>query len=124
MVRERNALGLHEIDAYFVREVLQDAKKLKWPVGYLERREKTAHSVFRKQFHDIWQDDQDTIVDPLFKKKNWNKIDSGFRLWSNTGTTDSKDKVDQGRKAEDPLFKKKNWNQIDSGFRIWGSGSH
>lgn len=122
MVRGRNALGLHEIDAYFVREVLQDARNLQWPIGYLERREKTVNSIFKKKFSELWQGRDDIIEDPLFKRKNWNKIDSGFRLWLNTGVIVTNEKVEQRRQVEDPLFKKKNWNKIESGFRLWGSG--
>jgi hypothetical protein len=125
MVRSKNALGLHEIDAYFVKEVLQDAKILAWPMGYLERRERTVRSIFRNQFSEIWGqqgEEENTMEDPLFKKKNWNKIDSGFRFWSNTDTS-TQDTVGRRRRVEDPLFKKKNWNTIDSGFRLWGSGS-
>ena len=62
-------------------------------------------------------------LDPLFKKKNWNKIDSGFKLWgggsmSDESTKSRHEKKPGNGKEVDEFLESKNWNDMDSGFRI------
>jgi pentatricopeptide repeat protein len=108
MIRSENSLGYQESDASFASVVLRDASTLDWPHGYLERRKALVQKVFRGKLKESWKDSQD----PLFKKKNWNTIDSGFKLWGqNTPEKNNK-------KSVDAFLESKDWNDIDSGFRI------
>ena len=52
---------------------------------------------------------------PLFKKKGWNEIDSGFRLW---GSGDGKAAEQQEIASVDSFLASKGWNDMDSGFRL------
>ena len=113
MVSGGNALGLHDTDAIFTKEVLSDAKKLEWPKGFFERREKIVKSVFSSRISEVWKEN-DEVKDPLFKKKNWNTIDSGFRLWGDF-TTKPRAKA---KPKKDEFLESKKWNDIDSSFRI------
>jgi hypothetical protein len=58
--------------------------------------------------------------DDLFRRKGWNKVDSGFRLW---GGGDSI-RLDQDKKRPpteplDNFLASKGWNDVDSGFRLF-----
>ena len=130
MISERNSLRLNNIDLSFMSEVLNDARNLSWPNGYLRSRERAVQIIFRGRLSEYWKRET-KIKDPLFKKKNWNKIESGFRLWGGSSNANEhrirtmkhgidKDNIRKSGETEDPLFKKKNWNKIDSGFRLWG----
>jgi len=110
MVSGGNALGLNDQDAAFTSEVLRDARKLEWPKGHLQRRERAVKTVFMGRMGEKWKEIEEE--DPLFKKKNWNKIDSGFRLWG--GGPDKQ----SAKKSADQFLESKNWNDIDSSFRI------
>lgn len=108
MIRSEHSLGYQESDANFASIVLRDASTLDWPHGYLERRKALVQKVFRGKLKESWKDSQD----PLFKKKNWNTIDSGFKLWGqNASEKDNK-------KPVDAFLESKDWNDINSGFRI------
>ena len=109
MVAGGNSLGLNDHDATFTTLVLRDAGQLEWPEGYLRRRERTVGAVFAGRISEAWKESNEE--DDLFKKKNWNSIDSGFRLWG--GMPDRKKK-----KKGDEFLESKNWNDIDSSFRI------
>lgn len=113
MVRGGNSLGTNDHDVVFTTEVLRDAKQLEWPEGYLSRRERTVNSVFKGRMKKDWADD--VSQDPLFKKKNWNTIDSGFRLWGGVG---SQKRSSTSSSSTDEFLESKNWNDIDSSFRI------
>jgi hypothetical protein len=54
--------------------------------------------------------------DPLFVKKGWNKIDSGFRLWG--GVKNKQQQIDGQSSSVDSFLASKGWNDIDSGFRL------
>jgi hypothetical protein len=68
-----------------------------------------------------WNDDRDddylrraiSSEDALFKKKGWNEVDSGFRLWGG-GRMNVKAKGG----VVDEFLERKGWNDVDSGFRI------
>jgi len=111
MVRGGNSLGTNDHDVVFTAEVLRDAKQLEWPEGYLSRRERTVNSVFKGRMKKGWADN--VSQDPLFKKKNWNTIDSGFRLWGGSPKRSS-----NSPSSTDEFLESKNWNDIDSSFRI------
>ena len=113
MVGGGNSLGLNDHDMKFVTEVLCDARQLTWPSGYLRRRERTVKAIFRGRMSEAWNEDE--VVDPLFRKKNWNTIDSGFRLW---GGGIEKQRGAKKGPSPDEFLESKNWNDIDSSFRI------
>ncbi len=53
--------------------------------------------------------------DPLFKKKGWNEIDSGFRLWGGGNVK----MAEQSENASvDSFLASKGWNDMNSGFRL------
>ena len=88
--------------------------------------------VMTGRMSEIWKDNErmhgieSDVVDELFKKKGWNKVDSGFRLWGG-----GKDDLSLFARDDQPLSKKggaasvdeflaaKGWNDVDSSFRIW-----
>ena len=55
--------------------------------------------------------------DALFKRKGWNEVDSGFRLWGG-GRMDMKLPEKSTGKGVDKFLESKGWNNVDSGFRI------
>ena len=116
MVSGGNGLGLNDDDMRFTSDVFRDAKKLHWSEGYLRRRERTVKTVFAGRMSEMWKEAKD-YEDPLFKKKNWNKIDSGFRLWG-SGTSDKAQKPKKNFSSGDDFLDSKNWNDMDSSFRI------
>ena len=118
MVRGGNSLGTNDHDVLFTSEVLREAKHLEWPEGYLSRRERTVNSVFKGRMKKDWSNDVPVSQDPLFKKKNWNTIDSGFRLWGGSGVGSQKRGSKSSSSAVDEFLESKNWNDIDSSFRI------
>lgn len=108
MVNGRHPLGFSEHDIDFTSSVLHDARKLEWPSGSLRRRETILNNVLMGRKSNVLVGDD---VDPLFKKKNWNRINSGFRLW---GGENKK----QETTASDAFLASKNWGSFDSSFRI------
>jgi len=112
MVRQGRSFGMRDHDLVFIREVLRDAKLLEWPEGYLRRRERTVNLMFMGRMKNKSGNE---AQDPLFKKKNWNTIDSGFRLWGGSGwKAQSSNSID----TVDEFLESKNWNDINSSFRI------
>ena len=111
MISGGNSLGINNEDVRFTMNVLKDAKKLKWKRGELYKHEMAVKGVCMGRISEAWKEDEDKYgmgsngsdargsisvgnnkgekeLDPLFKKKNWNEIDSGFRLWGGTGSFD------------------------------------
>lgn len=111
MVAGGNSLGLNDHDIKFTTRVLTDAAQLDWPSGYLRRRQRTVRAVFQGRMSEQWKENEEE--DPLFKKKNWNAIDSGFRLWGGPRPENKKKS-----KKIDEFLESKNWNDMDSSFRI------
>jgi pentatricopeptide repeat protein len=132
MIRVGRSKSLSKRDVYFVASVLRDAKKLKWAEGQLERRQRAARAALTQQFrndevalYSILQvenndddDDDDDVDDELFRRKGWNKVDSGFRLWGGGYSEVPEAKKRRSSKGVDKFLQKKGWNNVDSGFRI------
>lgn len=99
-------------DIRFVVSVLGDASVLHWDEGQLERRKIAVKSVMGEKLRFILSGNEyDRLLDtrdPLFRKKGWNEVNSGFRIW---GLAKSPTK-------KDGFLESKGWNDVDSGFRI------
>jgi pentatricopeptide repeat protein len=127
MISGGNSLGVNDEDARFTMTVLSDAKKLSWRRGELYKREIAVKGVFMGRISEVWKEDEkkygmksnseneEKKLDPLFQRKNWNKIDSGFRLW---GGGNFEGKSTKSKSEVDEFLESKNWNDIDSSFRI------
>jgi pentatricopeptide repeat protein len=120
-------LGLQKNDIQFILMVLTDAEGLKWLPGQFQRRKQAVRTVMVGR-SEAFKDNDDVygmgpaVVDELFKKKGWNKVDSGFRLWG--GGIDDPSFLNQTPKkasssSVDEFLAAKGWNNVDSGFRIW-----
>jgi hypothetical protein len=121
MVSGGNSIGINDDDVRFTMNVLSDAKNLNWSRGELKKREMAVKGIFMGRISEAWKEDEtryglgtEKTIDPLFKKKNWNQIDSGFRLWGG-GNFDGSEKKNA---PVDKWLESKNWNDIDSSFRI------
>eukprot|EP00978_Attheya_sp_CCMP212_P025502 scaffold82154_cov54-Attheya_sp.AAC.4 len=117
-------MGIDDSDLQFTIEVLRDAEKLDWEAGQFETRNRAVRGVLVGRMSEVWKENADDYgmglsndneEDQLFKKKGWNKVDSGFRLWGGGNDVNK-----QSRKSEavDDFLKSKGWNDVDSGFRI------
>lgn len=102
----------------FVRSVLRDAKML-WSPGEYVKRAANFNSIFIGTVSEKWKESSQE-EDPLFKKKKWNKIDSGFRLWGKgqDNESDESDKAEGISLTMDDFLSAKKWNDFDSGFRL------
>jgi len=117
MISKTSKLGRKKEEMHFTLELLNDAEQLEWEPGQYERRKRAVKSVFIKRFGEFfWKEgvykrglSDKQEEDPLFQKKNWNQIDSSFRLWGPA----------EDAKPKDEFLQKKNWNEISSGFRIF-----
>jgi len=114
---------LQKKDSPLIAAIVRDAEKLSWRPGQLERRKRAIQATLSKttKLMRAWKDNEDddflrraiSSEDALFKKKGWNEVDSGFRLWGG-GRMDAKAKSS----VVDEFFERKGWNDVDSGFRI------
>ena len=157
MVSGGNSLGINDEDIRFTTTVLNDAKNLDWKRGEFRKRQMAVKGIFMGRLSEAWKEDEQGYgmnnsrskvrsaspsssnrknkkedIDPLFQKKNWNQIDSGFRLWGGVGNSDdgatgssanySKAATSSGTSKSngqvDEFLESKNWNDIDSSFRI------
>lgn len=99
----------------FVSSVIQDAENLKWPEGQLDRRKR----AFRHRLRGIWiaeSTEVDNVNDNLFKRKGWNNVNSGFRLWGG-GRQESSSQNEKPQKCD--FLEAHGWNNVDSGFRLF-----
>ncbi len=134
------SFGFEPDDIQFTLTVLQDASRLEWEDGQYEKRKKAVRSILVGCSSEVWKNDELAYglqsidekkkeeEDPLFIKKGWNRIDSGFRLWGGGNSEESLDwagaPFDGGKdgksdsSAVDSFLASKGWNDIDSGFRI------
>lgn len=124
-------IGLKTSDIQFVVQVLKDASSLEWKNGDLEQRKQTVRAIMVGRMSEVWKVKEDyygmnveSVVeeeeDELFRRKGWNKVDSGFRLWG--GGDSLRLGQDQKRpKSEqiDDFLASKGWNDVDSGFRLF-----
>ena len=133
------SLGLESKDINFIREVLRDAEGLQgWAPNQLEDRIKEIRFLLLGRLSEAWKNDEAAFGiddssppstarvdsrDPLFEKKGWNTVDSGFRLWgggvAGIGTSISKT---EGEDTEivDSFLQQHGWNSMsDNGFRIF-----
>ena len=122
-------IGYTDDDIKFTLTVLKDGASLEWEKGQYEKRKKAVRGILVGCSSEIWKNDEyafglvsDIPDDPLFRKKGWNKMDSGFRLWG--GGDDDGDIQLQAEKRSgdsssvDAFLASKGWNDIDSGFRL------
>jgi hypothetical protein len=113
--------GFEENDTQFTLQVLRDGEQLDWEGNQYQKRKRAVRTALMACSSEVWKNDEalygldKSQDDPLFLKKGWNKIDSGFRLWGggNGGEVDGEKGV-----AVDEFLAKKGWNDMDSGFRI------
>jgi pentatricopeptide repeat protein len=102
MIRLEPSQRLNKEHMVLVMDVLKDAEQLVWEDGQLDRRKRAIRAVMT-----------DKTEDELFRRKGWNRVDSGFRMW---GFDDSNSKkVNQS----DKFLKKHGWNDVDSSFRLF-----
>lgn len=114
---------LQKKDIPLVARIVRDAEKMKWGPNQLERRKRAIQEVLSSRSGlDVWGDEDDNTLrqavkseDLLFKRKGWNSVDSGFRLWGR-GCMEIRERDDA---CMDKFLESKGWNNVDSGFRIF-----
>jgi len=113
-------IGFQEEDVKFTLTVLRDGACLDWEKGQYEKRKKAVRGILVGCSSEVWKNDEfafglvsEQPEDPLFEKKGWNRIDSGFRLWGGGQQSGDKD-----ASSVDSFLASKGWNDIDSGFRL------
>merc|ERR1712115_656493 len=114
-------MGLGKRDVLFTYDVLNDTKKLDLSDLQIQRRERAVNAVLGDQAKACG-----IASDPLFRKKNWNPINSGFHLWgsgedffSNIEGQSSSSSNNDNSESNDDFLESKNWNAIDSGFKLF-----
>lgn len=120
-------IGFEDEDIRFTLTVLRDGSRLEWEAGQFERRKKAVRGILVGCSSEIWKKDEfafglvsEQPDDPLFAKKGWNTIDSGFRLWGGGSGDASKkqSKSEDDKSSVDSFLASKGWNTVDSGFRL------
>jgi hypothetical protein len=119
-------IGLNKQDIQFARAVIRDAEKLDWEPGQFEKRKQGVGAVMIGRVSEVWKEnerwygmasaDEQEMEDELFKKKGWNKVDSGFRLWG--GGIDTGRVEPESERVVDEFLASKGWNDVDSSFRL------
>ena len=101
-------------DTPLVASVVRDAEKLSWRPGQLERRKRAIQAVLNAR-STVWVDedaDDDMLrreiksEDALFKRKGWNEVDSGFRLWGGSRK--------ESKPSDDKFLESKGWNNVSA----------
>ena len=119
--------GFETDDIQFTLTALRDGDRLQWDGEQYQKRKKAVRSVLMACSSEVWKKDglmrrsePPETEDPLFLKKGWNKIDSGFRLWGGGNVSGGDGIKSEGGKERsvDSFLASKGWNDIDSGFRI------
>lgn len=121
-------IGYIEDDIKFTLAVLKDGASLEWEKDQYEKRKRAVRGILVGCSSEVWKNDEfafglvsEVPDDPLFRKKGWNKMDSGFRLWG--GVDDDGEIYQQAerrsRDSADAFLASKGWNDIDSGFRLF-----
>ena len=113
-------IGLQQKDIQFAMTVIRDAQKLDWKPGQFEKRKKAVRAVMVGRVSEVWKENEkwygmagsdDDVEDELFKRKGWNKVDSGFRLWGpglDDGATRKTEPASDG--VVDEFLASKGWN--------------
>ena len=138
-------IGFDDEDVKFTLTVLRDGAQLQWDTGQYEKRKRVIREILLGCTSEVWKTDewaffgldgsssssnqqqqqqqQQLVEDPLFAKKGWNKIDSGFRLWGGgipKLTIDGPQSLSTPSSSSmDTFLASKGWNDIDSGFRLF-----
>ena len=115
-------IGFNDDDVRFTLTVLRDGERLEWVGRQYESRKRAVRAILVGCSSEIWKNDEfafglmneEDPLDPLFKKKGWNEIDSGFRLW---GGGDGKEQEENS--SVDSFLASKGWNDMNSGFRYF-----
>jgi pentatricopeptide repeat protein len=118
-----SAANLKTSDVVFLADVLKDAEKLLWEDGQLERRKRAVRALVLDSRIGPWRSEHslDSLIplestdDDMFQQKNWNKIDSGFRLWGGGRAAAS----DAAKDEVDDFLQQHGWNDLDSRFRLF-----
>ena len=116
-------IGFNDDDVRFTLTVLRDGEHLEWKGRQYESRKRAVRAILVGCSSEIWKNDEfayglmnEDPADPLFTKKGWNQIDSGFRLWGGEGEQNA-EQVDNNSSV-DSFLASKGWNDMDSGFRL------
>ena len=117
---------MEDDDVKFILTVLRDGARLEWQVGQYENRKRAVRGILMSCSSKIWKKDEfafDLVgekepEDPLFAKKGWNKIDSGFQLWGGGNAQQTEEGDGDSSSSVDSFLASKGWNDIDSGFRL------
>ncbi|KAK1742947.1 hypothetical protein QTG54_006544 [Skeletonema marinoi] len=115
-------IGFNDDDVRFTLTVLRDGEFLEWEGRQYERRKRAVRAILVGCSSEVWKNDEfayglmnEDTEDPLFKKKGWNEIDSGFRLW---GSGDGNFAEQEENTSVDSFLASKGWNDMNSGFRL------
>jgi hypothetical protein len=120
------ARQLSQSDVQFLGTILRDAERLEWQEGQLERRQRAVRAAVTDRWHEWWRKDDVLsrtltgdidLDDELFRRKGWNKVDSGFRLWGGGREANAKKRVPT--KDVDEFLQAHGWNDVDSSFRLF-----
>jgi hypothetical protein len=133
-------IGFDDEEIKFTLTVLRDGSQLQWEAGQFDKRKRVVREILLGCTSEVWKTDewalgldgsssikQQLQEDPLFTKKGWNKIDSGFRLWGGgipkltmdgSSQTSSTLSSTPSPSSVDTFLASKGWNDIDSGFRL------
>ena len=120
IIRVSGSKSLTKRDILFVGGVLRDAERLSWQEGQLERRKRAIRSILGDRLRDAFLNDQriGSLLSPeddeLFRRKGWNKVDSGFKLWGQA----SLDGEVKAKRGGDEFLEAHGWNDVNSGFRF------
>lgn len=108
--------GLEDDNIRFILAVLRDGARLQWEPGQYEKRTRAVRVLVEvaRNGGSWWSKGEEPPKDPLFRKKGWNQIDSGFRMW---GRNAHEEWSASSTASADPLLVRKGWNDIDSGWR-------
>mmetsp|Transcript_13460 Transcript_13460/g.19839 ORF Transcript_13460/g.19839 Transcript_13460/m.19839 type:complete len:794 (+) Transcript_13460:204-2585(+) len=98
------------IDTQFLLDLSKDAEIIAWLPGELEQVKAAIGELLRGRIKPDLKPEDD-----LLRRKGWNKVDSGFRLWGHRSDSISAD--GEGTES-DSFLASKGWNTLDSGFRI------
>jgi len=125
MVSGRGSIELDDSDIRFTYAVLRDGRNLQWPPGQFERRERAIQAVLVGRISEVWKEDEVRygMSDPLFEKKNWNTIDSGFRLWGSgkEAVPNRNPKPKSRSSVSDRLLESKIWidfERVEFGYQL------